>query len=161
MSWLEELEARLEQQLQAFLASNPAQDALLRDQETRDHQAALIGRRRQLQLEAQQRRSQLLTLVGEIHQWRERTQRARTAGAIELAQRAEAHAAGLMEQGRRQWQELKQLGETFLKLEGELKELEQRASTPTDRGDATTDLEQAWARFETEQELAELRRSQA
>ena len=29
MSWLDELEARLEQQLAAFLAANPSQEALL------------------------------------------------------------------------------------------------------------------------------------
>ena len=31
--WLEQLEARLEQQLEAFLRANPAQEALLQEQE--------------------------------------------------------------------------------------------------------------------------------
>lgn len=163
MSWLEELESRLEQQLEAFLASNPAQDALLREQEARDRQARLIGRRRQLQQEAERLRSRLLALAGEIRQWRERVARARRAGAHELAQRAEAHGAALMDQGRLQWQQLEGLGREFADLERQLSELgdlagrQRPAASPSD---SQADLERAWAAFETEQELEQLRRRQ-
>jgi hercynine metabolism protein len=164
VSWLEELESRLEQQLEAFLASNPAQDALLREQEARDRQARLIGRRRQLQLEAERRRNRLLELAGEIRQWRERVARARRAGADELAERAEAHGASLMDQGRRQWQQLEGLGREFAELERQLSELgdlagRQRAAAASP-SDSQADLERAWAAFETEQELEQLRRRQ-
>lgn len=155
MSWLDELEARLEQQLEAFLASNPAQDALLREQEARDRQARLIGRRRQLQLEADRLRTELLQRAGEIRQWRQRLERARAAGAHELAQRAEVHLHTLMEQGRLLWQQLEERGREFDQLEQQLNQLSQQARQPAAPGDG--DLERAWAAFETEQELEQLR----
>jgi hercynine metabolism protein len=184
VSWLDELEARLEQQLEAFLASNPAQDALLREQEARDRQARLIGRRRQLQRDADRLRSGLLQRAGEIRQWRQRVERARAAGADELAARAESHLTQLMDQGRRQWQQLEALGQEFGQLEQQLRELSQQAQQAAAAGTAGgaqtagaqtataqagaaqaapepngSDLERAWAAFETEQELEALRRS--
>lgn len=160
MSWLEELEARLEQQLEAFLANNPAQDALLREQDARDRQARLIGRRRQLQLDADQLRKELLQGASEIRQWRQRVERARVAGANDLATRAEAHLTALMEQGRRQWHQLEVLGREFGQLEQQLSELGQQAKTaPAPAAD--NDLERAWAAFETEQDLEQLRRGNA
>ena len=160
MSWLEELEARLEQQLEAFLASNPAQDALLREQEARERQARLIGRRRQLQQEAERLRTELLQHADAIRQWRQRVERARAAGAHDLAGRAEAHLETLMEQGRRQWQQLEALGQEFGQLDQQLRDLGQQGRQATDSGRTTSDLERAWAAFETEQELEQLRRRQ-
>ena len=43
--WFERLEAQLEQQLEAFLAANPAQEALLREQEQQERQQRLKRRR--------------------------------------------------------------------------------------------------------------------
>ena len=88
MSWLDELEARLEQQLAAFLAANPSQEALLGEQEARDRQAQLVGQRRQLQRQAEQERQALLQLAAEIRCWQERVVKARAAGATALAERA-------------------------------------------------------------------------
>ena len=60
--WLEQLEAQLERQLEAFLASNPAQQALLQEQEARDRQAQLVGERSRLQRQAEQQRQRLLEM---------------------------------------------------------------------------------------------------
>jgi hercynine metabolism protein len=139
MSWLDELEARLEQQLEVFLRANPAQEALLEEQEARDRQASLVGQRRQLQRQAEQERQALLQLADEIRRWQERVVKARAAGATALAERAEAHQQGLMEQGRQRWQHLSVLGESFAAVERDLGELD-------------------WASFEAEQALEELRR---
>ena len=99
-SWLEELEARLNQQLESFLRANPQQEALLAEQAQRDRQQRLLHERLKLRQEAELQRQGLLRLAGEIRQWQERSERARGAGAEELAARAEAHIATLMEQGR-------------------------------------------------------------
>ncbi len=161
--WLEQLEARLERQLEAFLASNPAQQALLQEQEARDRQAQLVGERSRLQRQAEQRRQRLLELAGEIRAWRQRVDRARAAGADELSQRAEAHVAELMEQGRRSWNQLADLGQQFNAVENALQELaatppapagNSRAAAPTDQD---LDLEQAWAAFEAQQELERMK----
>ena len=153
MSWLDELEARLEQQLAAFLAANPSQEALLGEQEARDRQAQLVGQRRQLQRQAEQERQALLQLAAEIRCWQERVVKARAAGATALAERAEAHQQALMEQGRQRWQRLGELGVSFAAVERELGELESRPRQPR-----ASSLEQDWASFEAEQALEQLRR---
>ena len=154
-SWLEELEARLEQQLEGFLRTNPQQEELLRGQAARDRQRQLLAERGRLRQQAEEQRKQLLKLAEEIRQWQERIGRARTAGAGELAGRAEAHVAGLMDQGRQRWQALTDLGQRFASVEQELAELaSQRSSGPA----PTPDLEADWARFEAQQELQELKR---
>ena len=153
MSWLDELEARLEQQLAAFLAANPSQEALLEEQGARDRQARLVGQRRQLQRQAEQERQALLRLADEIRRWQERVVKARAAGATTLAERAEAHQQGLMEQGRQRWQQLSELGVSFAAVERDLRELENRPHPPR-----ASSLEQDWAAFEAEQALEQLRR---
>ena len=164
-NWLEELEGRLEQQLEAFLRGNPQQEALLAEQEQRDRQQRLLGERLKLRQEAELQRQGLLRLAGEIRQWQERVERARTAGADDLTRRAEAHIATLMEQGRNRWQTLGELGERFDAVERDLAGLTGRtAAAPAQEAkggpapDPMAELEQAWARFETQQELEALRR---
>jgi hercynine metabolism protein len=158
--WLEQLEARLEQQLEAFLRANPAQEALLQEQEQLEHRQ----QQRQALQQAEALRRELLHTAAEIQQWRDRAQRARSAGASDLADRADQQVLQLMERGRQRWQALEQLGRQV------------RDTTPAAgaaRSDATHDapqssaaaagsepLDQAWARFETEQELEALRRRQ-
>ena len=152
MSWLDELEARLEQQLAAFLAANPSQEALLGEQEARDRQAQLVGQRRQLQRQAEQERQALLQLAAEIRCWQERVVKARAAGATALAERAEAHQQALMEQGRQRCQRRGELGVSCAAVERELGELESRPRQPR-----ASSLEQDWVSFEAEQALEQLR----
>lgn len=163
-SWMEELEARLNQQLESFLRANPQQEALLDEQAQRDRQQRLLHERLKLRQEAELQRQGLLRLAGEIRQWQERSERALGAGAEELAARAEAHIATLMEQGRNRWQTLAELGERFAAVERELAELT-AAPTPPAPGrsgervaDGMAELEQDWRRFEAQQELEALRR---
>ena len=93
--------------------------------------------------EAAQLRRELLELAAEIKQWQERTQKAQAAGAHDLAKRAQQHLEQLMQQGRELWQQLEAIG--------------QNLHQPAPRSE---DLDSAWARFETEQALEELRRRQ-
>ena len=177
MSWLDDLEARLDSQLRDFLRSNPAQEALLAEQERRDRLETLRRQRLQLQEEAERSRAALLQLASEIRSWQERVERARGAGADDLATRAEAHVASLMEQGRQRWQGLAELGQRFSAVEWELSELSRQkqgatqaagskaaADRPAGGGTAggTTnggdgDLGEAWAAFEAQQELEALK----
>lgn len=171
-SWFEQLEAKLEQQLEAFLRANPAQDALLRDQAQQEQRQRLLRQRLDLQQQAETLRAELLALAGNIQQWQGRVGRARQAGATELAERAEAHCRDLMEQGRRRWQRLEDLGREFSERETALQDAqvatgsarpkaERRAAPPNGATNACPDdLNRSWARFEAEQDLEELRRRQ-
>ena len=136
--WLEQLEARLEQLLDTFLQANPSQQALLRDQQL---------------AEAQALRSELLQLAAEIQRWRQRVDKAQGAGANDLAAQAQRHLEQLMERGRNRWQRLEQLGRD---LQGGT---DTGTRAPTAAPAQTNDpLDQAWARFEIEQDLERLRR---
>ena len=125
--WVEELEARLERQLEAFLAANPEQEALLAEQEARDRQQRLGRLRLRLRQDAELQRQGLLRLAGEIRGWRQRVEKARAASADQLAARAEAHIGDLMEEGRNRWKSLEELGQRFGEVEQELNQLRQKS----------------------------------
>lgn len=153
-TWFDDLEARLNQQLEAFLQANPAQQARLQEQEARDRQEQLNRNRLQLQQQAQQLRQTLLDLAGEIRQWQERTAKARAAGASDLAAKAQAHVDGLMLQGRQHWQQLAELGARFAGVEADLERL-RTAAQPS-----SSDLDADWSVFEADQDLQQLKRRQ-
>ena len=152
-SWLEQLERELDARLSAFLRNNPVQDNLFSEQHLRDRAGALQRQRQQLQSEAKQQRQQLLRLADDVRGWRSRVDRARAAGADDLAKRAEQHLTSLMNQGRALWADLEDLGRRFNEVERQLNELVQQRQTPS-----PSTLEKDWALFEAEQELEQLRR---
>jgi hercynine metabolism protein len=184
-SWLEELEARLQEQLESFLQANPRQEELLAEQEARERQCSLRQERLALQQRAQATRQRLLELAAEVRCWQQRRDKASAAGAADLATRAGAYLDQLMEQGRRDWQSLAELGQRFAAVEADLDALSKAggsarsappaaatapaahpvrdsaatsATSSPPPPDPTVDLEAAWRAFETRLELEELRR---
>ena len=165
MSWLEDLETRLEGQLEAFLRANPSQRSLLEDQERSDNLASLRQEQITLQGQAERQRQRLLQLAEEIRSWQQRVERARDAGAGDLADRAAAHVQSLMEQGRSLWQQLQELGQRHAVIEWELSQRQRPAaaapvagSAPKDqRENVQSDLQSDWAAFEAQQELEALK----
>ena len=154
MSWLEQLERELDQRLSGFLGNNPLQDQLFQEQHRRDRAQALQRQRQQLQQEAEQQRQQLLHLAEDVRAWRQRSDKARQANASDLANRADQHLQGLMDQGRQLWNDLDDLGRRFNEVEHQLLDLKTQQKTPSG-----SDLEKDWALFEAEQELRELRKN--
>ena len=152
-SWLEQLERELDARLSAFLRNNPVQDNLFSEQHLKDRAGALQRQRQQLQSEAKQQRQQLLQLAEDVRAWRNRVDRAKAAGANDLAERAAQHLSSLMNQGRALWADLEDLGRRFTEVEQQLKDLHQQRQTPS-----PSTLEKDWALFEAEQELEQLRR---
>jgi hercynine metabolism protein len=153
--------------LENFLKANPQQEALLAEQAGRERQQGLRRDRVTLKTEAELQRQGLLRLAEDIRSWQARVQRAKQVGAADLAGRAEAHVATLMDQGRARWQTLAELGERFAAVEEELRELAASAGPKTAAaaageakppGTAKSNLEADWAAFETQQELEDLRR---
>ena len=154
-TWLDNLERSLEERLEQFLRSNPSQDQLLQEQHLQDRQRDLHNRRWQQQLQARELRRQLLTLAEQVQAWTKRGEKARGAGALELAQRADQHVVGLMQQGRELWDEFEALGLQFAELEEQLNSLKSQGQQSSSR----LRLDEDWALFEAQQELEELRRS--
>ena len=154
-TWLDNLERGLEERLEQFLRSNPSQDQLLREQHLQDRQRDLHNRRGQQQLQARELRRQLLTLAEQVQAWTRRSEKARRAGALELARRADQHVGALMQQGRELWEEFEALGLQFAELEEQLNSLKSQGQQSSSR----LRLDEDWALFEAQQELEELRRS--
>ena len=150
MTWLDQLEQELDQRLSSFLRINPVQVRLFEEQHQRDRVLALQRQRQQLTEEASEQRRQLLALAENIKAWTDRSDRAKAAGALDLARRAELHRAELMNQGHELWRDLASLGRRFDEVDAQLLELKQ----PRSNG---SNLDQDWALFEAEQELEELR----
>jgi hercynine metabolism protein len=150
MTWLDQLEQELDQRLSSFLRSNPVQVRLFEEQHQRDRVLALQRQRQQLIEEASEQRRQLLALAENIKAWTERSDRAKAAGASDLARRAELHRAELMNQGHELWRDLASLGRRFDEVDAQLLELKHQRSN-------RSNLDQDWALFEAEQELEELR----
>ena len=156
-SWFEQLEAQLDRQLEAFLRSNPDQQHLLDADERQERQRRLGRQRLEIRAQADASRQSLLERAAEITQWQQRVERARAAGAESLAERAATHLRQLMGLGRDRWQALHELGVSLGQVEAELAQLQEPPGpAPTPEG---PDLEQAWANFEKQQDLEELRRS--
>lgn len=169
-SWFEQLEAQLERQLETFLSSHPEQQELLAQEEQRERQERLRRRKLEIRQQAEGQRQALLALAAEISQWQGRVERARAAGAEDLAGRAEAHHRQLMAQGRDRWQALSELGTEFRRVEVELSELSEMAGTgakgaaaagPAQTRNDPAGIETEWAEFEAQQELEELRRKRS
>ena len=154
-SWWERLEQELEQQFDRFLSDHPNQKGLLDQEHWNEQQRRKHHRLLTIDQEAQDLRQRLLKLSKDISAWSERVKRARAAGAHDLAGKAETHLSHLMGQGRAQWQALASLGEEAKQLKQELAAAKQ---PPKSRTGTAADLEDAWKRFEAEQELDELRR---
>ena len=152
MSWLEQLERELDQRLSGFMRNNPLKDQKGKEQHSRDRTKSLQRQRQQLQQEAELQRQQLLHLAEDVRAWRQRADKARDANAGELANRADQHLHGLMDQGRQLWNDLDDLGRRFNEVEQQLLELKTQQKAPSG-----SDLEKDWALFEAEQELRELR----
>jgi len=103
--------------------------------------------------EWKQQRQQLLRLAEDVRAWRSRVERARAAGAADLAGRAEQHLTSLMNQGRALWADLEDRGRRFNEVERQLQELQQQKQTPS-----PATLEKDWALFKAEPELGRRRR---
>lgn len=155
-TWLDQLERNLEERLDTFLRTNPDQDRLLREQHLQDRQRDLSRRRDQMQVQARDLRRQLLALAEQVQDWDQRSNKARSAGANDLAKRAEQHVSGLMNQGRDLWNELDQLGQSFRELDQQISQLNHQATQQS----GGRSLDEDWALFEAHQELEELRRRQ-
>ena len=159
-NWWQELERDLEQQFDSFLKNHPGQRELLEQEEHRAQQQRRQSRLQEIEAKAQALRSELLVLSEDIRAWRGRVERAQSANATDLASRAEVHLGSLMGQGREKWQSLAVLGEENRQLTEAIAKAEQARPKPAPASPEAghAELEEAWKRFEAQQELERLRR---
>ena len=150
-SWLDQIEKKLEQRLSEFLQANPYQDSLLNQQNAEDQNLHLEEERKSLKAQINLLREQILILSKSIFDWTNRANRAKKAGKISLAKKADKHLNHLFVQGRQLWEELDQVGKRF-------KEIEQELCNTFNQSDTEKfNLEEEWAMFEIKQEIEQLK----
>ncbi len=151
-SWLNELEKKLEQRFDQFLQTNSYQKSLFLKENQTVLYNSLITQQKALGTKADIQRKKLLKLANKIKDWKKREHKAYQAGAIDLANRANKHLLQLMEEGRNLWRDFEEVGQQFQECEKSLLALKKQA----DRNETTT--EESWAKFETKEELEQLRK---
>ncbi len=153
LEWLQQLEKDLDQRLEDFLQFNPYQDFLFREQQKKARVNRLKISRDELETEAAERRKELVALAGLISEWKKRVERAKNAGAVDLAMRAENYVNQIMDQGRQLWLDLDELGLRF-------KEIEEKMSLMSEvTRCSNSDIEDDWSRFEDLQELEKIKQN--
>ncbi|MBE9139328.1 TIGR04376 family protein [Nodosilinea sp. LEGE 07088] len=188
MGLFEDLSRFLETRLDEFLKANPHLELWgLEDQLRGQEQDAirLLGdlKRREKQLE-----DSILATAQDIQRWHGRITKAQAANRLDLAQAAEEREAALLRQGNQYWGQMKGIKEQIEQTRTLQKEIHdrrrelktkiaatqaqrtaQRASTSWDTGwaqppfdgfgkDPMDPVEESFQRWETEQELEELKR---
>ena len=146
-SWWQRLVQELEQQFDRFLSDHPNQKELLDQEHWNEQQRRKHHRLLAIDQEAQDLRHRLLKLSKDISAWSKRVQRARAAGAHDLAGKAETHLSHLMGQGRAQWQALASLGEEAKQLQKDLAE----SYAPEAKVEIEVALEKDWQLFEKDE----------
>ncbi|MBE9113572.1 TIGR04376 family protein [Nodosilinea sp. LEGE 07298] len=189
MGLFEDLSRFLETRLDEFLKANPHLELWgLEDQLRGQEQDAirLLGdlKRREKQLE-----DSILATAQDIQRWHSRIQQAQAANRIDLVKAAQEREATLLRQGNQYWGQLKGVKDQIMQtrtlqkdihdrrreLKAKIAETQaqrtaQRTTTSWDTGWAKTSfdgfgrdpmdpLEESFQRWETEQELEELKRT--
>jgi uncharacterized protein (TIGR04376 family) len=186
MGLFDDLGRFLEDRLDEFLKNNPhlelqALDEKLREQELETRRLIVDLRSREKQVE-----SEILLTAQEIQRWHVRIEKAKAAGRMDLAEPAQAHEGALLREGNQKWgqmevlrERIKQTEELQQKIQVRQKEVkaelaqaqtaratqaEQRwASTGWNQSanfinDADDPLEQKFRKWETQEELDQLKR---
>lgn len=186
MSLFEDLSRFLETRLEEFLRNNPqlelrALEEQLREQEgdTRRLVADLHNQEKQLQAE-------ILSIAQDIQRWHGRIQKAQAANRQDLAQAAQEREAGLLRQGNQRWGQMEGLKQRIKQTETIQRQIQTRRhevqekiaqdeaaarARPAQSWEPTTgwyqssthsdsdSLEERFRRWETEEELEQLKRS--
>lgn len=186
MGLFDDLGRFLESRLDEFLKNNPhlelqALDEKLREQELETRRLIADLRSREKQVEGE-----ILLTAQEIQRWHVRIEKAKAAGRLDLAEPAQAHEGALLREGNQKWgqmevlrERIKQTEELQQKIQVRQKEVkaelaqaqtaraaqaEQRwASTGWNQSanfinDADDPLEQKFRKWETQEELDQLKR---
>ena len=153
--WFKRLEKALEEKIFFLIAQPYSENELLKEEEEEEDAKksieAITKKKRALQNDAKKLRKKILDLSQDIKAWRERSEKARLAGAEELAKKALKQEMLLMKQGRLLWKELDELGNKFKKIN---LQIDQACET---KAKGKSDFEESWTKLEINQELDQLR----
>lgn len=188
MGLFEDLSRFLETRLDEFLTANPHLELWGLEDQLRGQEQDAIRLLGDLKRREQQLQDSILATAQDIQRWHERIKNAQAANRLDLVKAAEEREAALLRQGNQYWGQMKGVKEQIEQTRNLQKEIHdrrrelkakiaetqaqhtaQRTATSWDTGwakppfesfskDPMDPLEESFQRWETEQELEDLKR---
>lgn len=189
MGLFEEFSRFLETRLEEFLRNNPHLELQALEEQLREQEEDTLQLISDLRLREKKLQEDILATAQDIQRWHLRVDKARAAGRLDLAQAAQEREAALLRQGNQLWGQMegvktraKQTQALYQQIQTRRQEVRAKAAEAaaqqarqrsasyqtsgwyqgvhTSTSGATADpLEQAFQRWETEEELDELKRN--
>ena len=187
MGLFDDLNRFLESRLEEFLRNNPHLELEALLEQLREQEEDTLRLIADLQLQEKRSQDEILSTAQEIQRWHIRVEKAKTAGRLDLAQAAQEREAALLREGNQRWGQMQGLKERITQAkellrriqlrrqEVQAKAAESQASRTnykaqqrleTDGWNQTRDfsggpdaLEAAFRRWETQDELDQLKRN--
>jgi uncharacterized protein (TIGR04376 family) len=187
MGLFDDMKKFLETQLDDFMSKNPHLQLQVLEEQLIQQEADSMHLLLELQDQKKQIQTEILTTAQEIKSWHDRVAKAQNAGKTDLAKAAQERVDGLLRQGNQLWGKMQglkertsQATELIATIKVRRQELQQKAaeikkSTPetnsawrtpvtnwsseTSRPDRSDPLDAEFLRWETEEELARLKKN--
>ncbi len=188
MGLFDDLSRFLENRLEEFLRNNPhlELDALL--EQLRQQEEDTLKLVTDLQLQEKRSQAEILETAQEIQRWHIRIQKAQAAGREDLAIPAQEREATLLREGNQRWGHMQGLKERITQSQQLLQKIQQRRqevqtkaaeaqiaraktqsqqrletsgwqNSTSSKSNSVTDLEEKFRRWETEDELTQMKRN--
>jgi uncharacterized protein (TIGR04376 family) len=186
MGLFDDMKRFLETQLDDFMSKNPHLQIQVLEEQLQQQEEDTMTLLVELRQQERQMQSEVLTTAQEIKSWHERVAKAQNAGKTDLAAAAQERVDSLLRQGNQLWGKMQgvkertaqatQLAETIKvrRLELQKKAAEMKAtkasnpvwetpsipwSNETTRPDRSDPLDAEFLRWETEEEMARLKKN--
>lgn len=177
----------LESRLEEFLRNNPHLELEALLEQLREQEEDTLRLIADLQLQERRSQDEILATAQEIQRWHIRVEKAKTAGRQDLVQPAQEREAALLREGNQRWGQMQGIKERITKAKELMKQIQQRrqevqakaAQAQANRTNYQTaqsfdttgwnqsrnsskgadDLEATFQRWETQDELEQLKRN--
>lgn len=116
----------LESRLEEFLRNNPHLELEALLEQLREQEEDTLRLIADLQLQEKRSEDEILSTAQEIQRWHIRVEKAKTAGRLDLAQPAQEREAALLRKGNQRWGQMQGLKERIAQAKELLRQIQQR-----------------------------------
>jgi uncharacterized protein (TIGR04376 family) len=184
----DDLSRFLENRLEEFLRNNPHLELEALSEQLREQEEDTLKLIADLHLQEKRSQEEILSIAQEIQKWHDRVAKAKASGRQDLAAAAQEREAALLREGNQRWGQMQGVKERITQAKGLLQKIQQRrqevqakaAEAQTARAKAQAqqrletagwgnqtssyyksfdDLEEKFRRWETEDELEQMKRN--
>ncbi len=188
MGLFDDLSRFLENRLEEFLRNNPHLELEALSEQLREQEEDTLKLIADLHLQEKRSQEEILSIAQEIQKWHDRVAKAKASGRQDLAAAAQEREAALLREGNQRWGQMQGVKERITQAKGLLQKIQQRrqevqakaAEAQTARAKAQAqqrletagwgnqtssyyksfdDLEEKFRRWETEDELEQMKRN--